>query len=150
MPVNFLTKEQQESYGRYNVDPSEAQLARYFYLDDNDMNLINQRRGERNRLGFALQLGTVRFLGTFLVNPTEVPTIVVDYLAKQLDITNKECISRYGEGETHWDHAAEIKRCSSFWRIDQEAHYGALDGLARNRINIRIIERYWDLGGEIW
>ena len=110
MPVNFLTKEQQESYGRYNVAPSEAQLARYFYLDDTDMNLINQRRGEHNRLGFAVQLGTVRFLGTFLVNPTEVPAVVVDYLAKQLDITNKECITRYGEGETHWDHAVEIKR----------------------------------------
>jgi TnpA family transposase len=110
MPVNFLTKEQQESYGKYNVDPSEAQLARYFYLDDTDMNLINQHRGEHNRLGFALQLGTVRFLGTFLVNPTEVPTVVLDYLAKQLDVTNKECILHYGEGETHWDHAAEIKR----------------------------------------
>ena len=74
------------------------------------MNLINKRRGEHNRLGFALQLGTVRFLGTFLVSPLEVPTVVVDYLAKQLDVTNKECILHYGEGETHWDHASEIKR----------------------------------------
>jgi TnpA family transposase len=28
--------------------------------------------------------------------------------------------------------------------IDKEAYYGTLDGLARNRINIRIIQRYWD------
>jgi TnpA family transposase len=31
-----------------------------------------------------------------------------------------------------------------FWRIDQEADYGALDGLARQRINIPRIERNWD------
>ena len=27
-----------------------------------------------------------------------------------MDITDKECLSRYGIGKTHWDHAAEIKR----------------------------------------
>ena len=57
-----------------------------------------------------MQLGTVRFLGTFLVSPTDVPAVVLDYLAKQLGITDKESLARYGTGKTHWDHAAEIKR----------------------------------------
>ena len=30
------------------------------------------------------------------------------------------------------------------WRIDREAHYGPLNGLARNRINTRLITDNWD------
>jgi TnpA family transposase len=31
-----------------------------------------------------------------------------------------------------------------FWRLDQSANYGALDGIARQRVNISLIENHWD------
>src|ERR1700737_2703996 len=77
MPVEFLTDDQAAAFGRFAGPPSRAELERWFFLDDEDRKQIVRHRRDDNRLGFALQLTTVRFLGTFLPNPLEVPAAVV-------------------------------------------------------------------------
>lgn len=63
-------------------------MERFFFLDDADRAWIEPKRRAHNRLGFAVQMTTVRFLGVFLDDPTDVPAEVVDYLAEQLGVAD--------------------------------------------------------------
>ena len=110
MPVEFLTSEQEKCYGRYGGEPSQEQLEKYFYLDDSDYQLIRGRRGSHNRLGLALQICTVRFLGTFLNDPIDVPRVAINYLAKQLGIRKFAGLSLYRDSKTRWEHTVLIRQ----------------------------------------
>jgi TnpA family transposase len=97
VPVEFLSDEEAARFGRYDGSPSRAELERAFFLDDADRALVARRRGDHNRLGFALQLTTARYLGTFLTDPLDVPRAVVDYLSGQLEVADPSCVKRYTE-----------------------------------------------------
>ena len=97
------------AFGRFTGAPSRDQLERYFVLDDADRALVARRRGDQNRLGFSVQLTTVRFLGTFLVDPLDVPWVVVEFLAGQLGIADASVVKSYGSRlPTRHEHAREI------------------------------------------
>ena len=108
MPVDFLTSEQLQRYGQYTDDPTAEQLNGYFYLNDFDLTLVEQKRDATTRLGFALQLCMVRFLGTFLNNPLDVPANVLEFIASQLDESVPTGLGTYQLSRTRWDHRQEI------------------------------------------
>ena len=140
MSSRFLSEQQQNTYGRFLGEPTPVQLANYFHLDDTAKQLIQKRRGEYNRLGFAIQLCTVRFLGTFLTNPIDVPQGVINYLASQLEIKKVNCLANYlSRPTTHWVHAQAIKN-----------HYGYRDFSEQPghwRLVRWLYQRAW-IGGE--
>ena len=109
MPVSFLSATQRERYGRYPEALSADELARYFHLDDDDRERIAGKRRDSSRLGYALQLTTARFLGTFLEDPTAVPGAVLHAVAAQLNVVDPACVAAYCESEQRWRHTAEIR-----------------------------------------
>ena len=106
-PADTLTEEQFDTtgYGQLNGTPTRRELERFFFLDDADGRLIGKRRGDYNRLGFALQVVTLRYLGTFLADPLDVLRMVIDYLAEQLGISDPSCLKAYmGREKTRFEH----------------------------------------------
>ena len=85
---------------------------RVFFLDDDaDLDLVGKHRGEHIRAGFALQLVTVRWLGTFLEDPLDVPGVVLEFVAGQLGLADPSRVKRYTERDkTRFEHRWEIRR----------------------------------------
>lgn len=75
-----------EDYGRFPERLSADELAEFFFFDERDRELFCKRRRESNRLGFAVQLGTVRYLGRFLEDPCSVSEQVVRWVARELGV----------------------------------------------------------------
>lgn len=74
--------------------PTRPELERFFFLDDDDRDLIALRRTDTHRLGMAVQICTVRYVGRFLgEDPLAVPWEAVEYLAGQLGIADALCVS---------------------------------------------------------
>ena len=112
MPVEFLSEEQVARFGRFAADPSPVELERFFRLDAGALRLLQGKRRDENRLGFAVQLGTVRMLGTFLgEDPAAVPAGVAEFVAEQLGIPDPLCLRAYAERPmTAYEHQWEIGR----------------------------------------
>ena len=112
MPVEFLSDEQVARYGGFVADPSPYELERFFRLDEEGLRLLEGKRRGENRLGFAVQWGTVRMLGTFLgEDPAAVPAGVAAFVAEQLGVPDPVCLRGYAERpKTAYEHQWEIRR----------------------------------------
>ncbi len=96
-------------YGRFPAELSLDELANCFFFDDEDRRLIARRRTGATALGFALQLGTVRYLGRFLEDPAEVPAGVAQWTAREISVPIGTNLTAYGRGEWRWSHQEEIR-----------------------------------------
>ncbi len=109
---------------RFNSFPSEIlfdDVVTFFTLTEQDQNLVRIRRGDHNRIGFALQLGTLRYLGFCPDDLSSTPLNVIDYLSQQLGYVDSANLLRaYGSREhTRTDHLQEVINYLDFRKASQ-------------------------------
>ena len=88
---------------------SDDELIRYYTFDEADLALIRQRRGNANRLGWAVQLCLLRFPGQGLLTDTSVPPSLLRWVGQQLNI-DPVVWTQYAQREpTRRDHLLELR-----------------------------------------
>lgn len=88
---------------------TEAELIQHYTLSEPDLSLIRQRRGEANRLGFAVQLCYLRFPGTILGVSGQPHLPLLNLIAQQLNLS-RESWGDYGQRQqTRREHQAELQ-----------------------------------------
>ena len=107
----LLSSSQREALEAIPVD--RAGLIEHYVLSDQDLSLIRRRRGAQNRLGLAVQLAFLRYPGRALQPNETPPAELLNFLARQLDISPAAWASYAERDETRREHLAEL-----------QAHYG--------------------------
>lgn len=108
MPGRFLSEAERHRLNRFPPEISPEDVITYFTLASTEVALVNQRRGETNRLGFALQLGALRYLGFCPDELTAAPVVIVTYLADQLNLS-ASLLADYGHrAQTRTEHWQEV------------------------------------------
>ncbi|WP_260439171.1 Tn3 family transposase, partial [Burkholderia sp. Bp9017] len=88
---------------------TEEELIRHYTFNERDLSLIRQRRGDSNRLGVAVQMCLLRFLGQGLLPDATVPTFLLQWIGRQLCI-DPACWPQYAEREeTRREHLLELR-----------------------------------------
>lgn len=88
---------------------SQNDLIRYYTFNETDLSLIRQRRGDANRLGFAIQLCLLRYPGSMLGSELRVAESLIQWVASQIRV-DAAAWSKYGQrDETRREHFQELR-----------------------------------------
>ena len=85
------------------------ELIRWYTFSEADLALIRQRRGEANRLGFAVQLCLLRYPAQGLASNAPPDEVLLEWIAQTLRI-NPSCWPQYAtREETRREHLLELR-----------------------------------------
>lgn len=99
---------EEERHLLFGVPSDPDTLARRYTLTRTDLDLVVTRRGEANRLGFAVQLALLRHHGLTLAQTAGSVTPLVDWMARQLDLPAAVFAAYARRPQTMTDHARDI------------------------------------------
>ena len=103
----ILTAAERSALLAFPIEKSE--LIRLYTFSEQDLSVIKQRRGDANRLGFAVLLCALRYPGQALSAGERPPSSFLTMVARQLGI-DETVWDQYGEREeTRREHLSELR-----------------------------------------
>jgi TnpA family transposase len=99
----------------------QREIARYYTLSDDDLKRIRRHRRDHNRLGYAVQLGLLRYPGWPFRPADALPQPMITYIAAQLGVGPK-LIKEYSttRDTTRREHLAQVQREFGFTSFTAE------------------------------
>jgi TnpA family transposase len=134
MAARFLNQAERASLNEFPANIEEQDVTNHFFLSPKDLEEIALQRGEHNRLGFALLLCGLRYLGFFPNQLESVPENALHYLSEQLDV-DASSLANYGQrGQTRREHQQWIMRYLGFRWLRSEDESDMLDWLSQRAL----------------
>jgi len=108
MSRRFLKADSREALSNFPHTIDESDLITHFLLTPEDLAQIKLNRTDTQRLGFAVLLCGLRYLGFFPNEIVTAPINVVSYLAEQIRCTPESLLTYGGRLRTRQDHQRAI------------------------------------------
>ena len=132
--MGYPSKREADRLERWSQRIELEDLRESFALGDSDRDLVFGPRGAENRLGLAVQLCALRFLGFVPDEVTGIPEPALRFLCEQTETQPHELLS-YGEREqTRSDHLALVREHLNFRVWDAGTAASIRDWLAERAL----------------
>jgi TnpA family transposase len=120
MPRRFLSQAERQRLTQFPDEVTPADGVVYFTLTPADKALLESRRGDANRLGMALLLCSLRYLGYFPIAIQQTPGDVVAFVANQLQLSPASLADYADRAETRREHLGAVMQHLGFRRLQSQ------------------------------
>lgn len=126
MATRVFSQAELDQLRRFPETITDEELVRYFTLTSGDVAFIERHRGSANRLGIAVQLCVLPWLGFVPDEVSAAPESAVARLTNKLDLPTGVLEDYGGRDQTRSDHLREVAAFLS-WRPAGEVEFKELD-----------------------
>ncbi len=134
MPSMFLTFKERERLTSFPDEIPQWDLITYFTLTEHDCTLIDTSQSDSNRLGAALQLCAVRYLGFCPADLHTASNDVITFLVAQLQV-EPDALQEYGKRRmTRSTHFNAVLTHLGFRRVQPDDHQSIVDWLTERAL----------------
>jgi TnpA family transposase len=102
----------------YGLPENEPAFLHHYVLSDHDIEIINQRRRPENKLGYALQICSMRYPGRLLQPGEEIPSSLMKFIGAQIGLTGDDLLHYAQRSQTRYEHGSILQASYGYSKLD--------------------------------